>query len=327
MQPTHPVLATRLARWNPQVPDLRDWSDDELRAALLALGIATDREQFRQAGAGLALQSTLEDDWLEQAQLPADQDAESLQAFVFLSVQELWERWLADAWPTDRLARMWLYLTDADFSVQWADSFHAPAAVDIVAAMEQHVGTDAAAERFAAIARLAELPDAIWPTKLLDAMGEWCEIGNRALAVRAAELLSRLLGHGHPLAFVAAAEVTARQLDHAVASALQVPESAPLDPRFGELVGYLCLAGGSGTAASLWLHRADRASNLRRTELTYAAETVRNWLAEPAAAPAGDSSEVVPAAVAAAARQAAAQSAYFALISFAGTAQTAMPVL
>ena len=205
----------RLAQWNPEQPDLRDWRDDELLLGLQALGIrCPDQADFLRQAAAVPMQSALEDQWLEEMLPPAGGDVSALQAFVFLTVQELWERWQAPSWPPDRLARMWLYLVDADFSVQWADSFHAPTAdqvLDAVQALVQDQPTPA--EAFAPIITLAELSEHGWPTKLLDAMAEWCEIGNLRLAERAGGLLATILGHGHALAYVAAALVAARMTE------------------------------------------------------------------------------------------------------------------
>jgi hypothetical protein len=322
------MVGGRLAQWNPEQPDLRDWSDSELLGGLHALGIrCPDRTDFLGQAASVPMQSALEDQWLDDMVPPAGGDLSALQAFVFLTVQELWERWQSPSWPPDRLARMWLYLVDADFSVQWADSFHAPTADQVLDAVQALVTEHPApAQAFAPIVTLAELSEHGWPTKLLDAMAEWCEIGNLRLAERAGGLLATILGHGHALAYVAAALVSARMTDKAQEVALQVPLDAKLDPRFGELVGYLCLCGGGAMQAATWLHRSDKASHLRASEMTYAAEAVREWLQQQAAATSvQDNAEAVPAPVRAAARQGAAQACYFAMMGFAGHQPGQMP--
>ena len=66
--------------------------------------------------------------------------------------------------------------------------------------------------------------------------------------------------------------------DRAEAAALEVPLDAPLDVAFGELVGYLCLAGGDAQLAAHWLRHADAQSQIRKSEMTFAAEAVREYL-------------------------------------------------
>ena len=307
------TLTGRLQRWDGQQPDLRDWSDAELLDGLRQLGIVTDAATFAALVAGKT-QTDQEEDWLQQSGVTD----EGLQVFIWLSVRELWQRWQVPSWPIDRLGRMLAYLIDADFAAEYADQLHAPTAIAVFDALEGWL--DGQGDARAALDELVEqlgMPAAAWPGKMLDAMAEWCEVGNLSLAVRGGALLTRVLGHGHPQIFLATALVSARMLDRAVAAALQVPLDADLRHGFDELCGHLCLAAGDPVFADEWLTRAQAQDGTRAAERTFAAETAHNYLATWRAA-GKDETTPVPDSLKAAARQAAAQSAYYAWMAFAG---------
>ena len=171
----------KLAAWDANEPVLRDVSDPDLLAMLQQLGIDTDRERFSALCAAATLQSDVEDQWID---LCTSTD-EGERILPWMAVRELWERWQLPQWPKDRLARMLLYLIDADFSVQWADSHHAPTIAQVLDALVAHL--DAAPDARAAmdeLAGLGELPASAWPSKVLEAMAEWAEIGNASMAAR-----------------------------------------------------------------------------------------------------------------------------------------------
>ena len=111
---------------------LKDWQDDEIVDGLRQLGIVTDRQAFAAEVQGAAMQSNVEDDWLARTGVTD----EGLQVFVWMSVQELWERWQVPVWPKDRLARMFAYLVDNDFATDWVDRFHAPTPEDVFGQLE-----------------------------------------------------------------------------------------------------------------------------------------------------------------------------------------------
>jgi hypothetical protein len=309
----------RLARWDGTAPDLKDWQDDEIIDGLRQLGIATDRAAFAAEVQGAAMQANVEDDWLGRTGVTD----EGLQVFVWMSVQELWERWQVPVWPKDRLARMFAYLVDNDFATDWVDRFHAPPPEDVFAQLEAWLAEPGRGKQ--ALDELVEMlgmPSAAWPSKMLDAMAEWAEIGEMARATRGGQFLATLLGKGHAGGYLAAALVSARMYDRAEAAALEVPLDAPLDVAFGELVGYLCLAGGDAPLAAHWLRHADAQSHIRKSEMTFAAEAVREYLDKHANAQAEAGAAVaepVPAQMRAAAKQGASQAAYYAFMAFAGT--------
>jgi len=305
----------KLAAWDANQPILREFGDVELIDALRQVGVDTDRERFTELALAADSQAEVEEAWLAACST----HDENLRVFVWMAVRELWERWQIPAWPKDRLARMFLYLVDADFSVQWADTHHAPTIAQVLDALEVELGR--AADPRAAIdeiAAMGELPPSAWPSKTMDAMAEWAEIGNLAMAARGGGLLARALGHGHPLAFLAAALLSARLFDRATAAALEVPLDADLDAGFAELSAYLCLAGGSAVLADHWLARHDGLSTVRKAEMTFAIEAVRDHLA--AWRQGGrQEGEPVPDKIRGAARQAASWTTFYVMMAFAGT--------
>lgn len=305
----------RLATWDGTAPNLREWSDDEILGGLRQLGIDTDREQFAAACQGVTMQASVEDAWLEQLKT----DDQGLQVFAWMAVEELWERWRIPVWPKDRLARMFAYLVDSDYSVEWADRFHAPSAAEVFDALEAYLAApDKGVGALEELVEMLGMPAVAWPSKMLEGMTEWAEVGNHTLAERGGAFMARHLGHGHALAFQAAALVSARMLDRAQSAALEVPLDAPLEKGFDELVGYLSLAAGDAVLGDHWLRRADAASNLRKSEMTFAAEAIRDYLK---GCRDRDEAATVPDPMRAAARQAAAQACYYAFMAFAGNAQ------
>lgn len=302
-----------LASWSGDAPDIRDWSDADILDGLRQLGIETDREKFSALAQAAKMQGDLEEDWLIQSGT-ADQ---GLQVFVWMSVQELWERWLIPAWPKDRTARMFLYLVDADFSTQLADMYHVPSAIQVFDGLEIYLQKDGRGR--AAVDELimmGELPAEAWPGKMLDAMAEWTEIGSHSLTLRGGAFMAQWLGHGDARAFAAAAYVSARMYDRAQVAAMEVPMDAPLDASFAEMVGYLCLSNGDALLGNHWILHADSLSKLRKSEMTFAAEAVRDFLATYREL--GDDGVPVPQPILAAAKQGAAQAAYYAFMAFAG---------
>ncbi len=307
------ALTGRLQHWDGRQPDLRAWSDAELLDGLRQLGIATDQPLFTALVADKS-QTDQEEDWLQESGVTD----ENLQVFVWLSVRELWQRWQLPYWPLDRLGRMLAYLIDAEFAAEYADQLHAPTANEVFAALESWLEQQPDAR--AAVDGLVEqlgMPPQAWPGKLLDAMAEWTEVGHLSLALRGGAFLTRVLGHGDAHIFLAAALVSARMLDRAVAAALEVPMDADLRHGFDELCGHLCLAAGDPVLADFWLARAQQNDGAHASERTFAAETVHNYLASWRAA-GRDEAAPVPDTQKAAARQAAAQSAYYAWMAFAG---------
>ncbi len=303
----------RLQHWDGRQPDLRAWSDAELLDGLRQLGIVTDRAQFTALVAAKS-QTDQEEDWLHASGVTD----ENLQVFLWLSVRELWQRWQVPQWPLDRLARMLAYLIDAEFAAEYADQLHAPTAVEVFTALEAWLAQEP--EPRAAVDALVEqlgMPPQAWPGKLLDAMAEWAEVGNVALALRGGAFLAHVLGHGHAQIFLATALVSARMLERAVAAALEVPLDADLRHGFDELCGHLCLAAGDPVLADVWLQRAADGDGTRAAERTFAAETVHNYLQSWRDA-GRDEATPVPDSCKGAARQAAAQSAYYAWMAFAG---------
>lgn len=311
-------LTGRLARWDGHAPDLRGWTDAEILDGLAQLGVQTNREQFTQL-AEKQNQSDLEEAWLHTSGVTDD----GLQVFVWLSVRELWQRWNLPFWPRDRLARMLAYLIDSDFAAEYADQLHAPSAIEVFDALEAWLEKQSV-PREALESLVAELgmPPEAWPGKMLEAMAEWSEVGNVTLAERGGAFLTRMLGHGHAQAYLATALVSARLMDHAMTAALQVPMEATLRGGFEELVGHLCLAGGDRMLADYWLHKSELQDGTQASERTYAAETLHTYLADWRR-DGKQETEPVTDHVKAAARQAAAQSAYYAWMAFAGTAQGA----
>ncbi|HAN30853.1 MAG TPA: hypothetical protein DCQ06_04590 [Myxococcales bacterium] len=300
----------RLATWDGQSPDLRAWSDEELLDGLTQLNIDTDRERFGEAAKAATSQAALEDTWLETSGV-AEQ---GLQVFLWMSVQELWERWQVDAWPRDRMARMFAYLVDAEFAHEWASRCHAPTGGQVMTALNAYLAQSA--DPKSALDELVELlgmPAAAWPSKLLDAMAEWIEVGNGPLADSGGELMATVLGKGHAQVYLAASYMTVRLYDRAQKAALTVPHDAPVDDGFSEMIGYLCLAAGSGMSAKYWLNEAPGRTQPKAGELTFAAETCRNFIKD-AQALAGD----VPEKERKAALQAASQSCFYAVMAFAG---------
>ena len=307
------ALTGRLLTWDGRQPDLRAWGDAELLDALLQLGIDTDRVRFTALVAQKS-QTEQEEDWLQQSGVID----EGLQVFVWLAVRELWQRWEVPSWPVDRLARMFAYLVDAEYAVEYADQLHAPTAVEVLDALDAWL--DQQPDERIAIDGLVEqlgMPPRAWPGKLLEAMAEWAEVGHLSLAERGGALLARVLGHGHAQIFLATALVSARMLERAVTAALEVPMDADLRHGFAELCGHLCLAAGDRVLADFWLQRSERDDGTRASERTYAAETVHHYLAAWHLA-GRDEAAPVPDSQRAAARQAAAQSAYYAWMAFAG---------
>jgi len=300
-----------LAHWDGRAANLRDWSDENLLEGLAQLGIKTDKEQFAKDAVAAPTQASMEDDWLE-AIGKVDQN---MATFVWMSVQELWERWKVDSWPKDRLARMFAYLVDADFSTEWADRFHAPTGAQVMTALEAFIA--AQDDPKAVVDEMVEslgMPAAAWPVKLLDAMAEWSEVGNIALAERGGALVANVLGKGHAQAYLAAAWMTARMYDRAKAAALQVPNDAVLDKGFDEMVGYLALSAGDAMNGYYWLVGGGKRTRPKRSELTFAAQAARDFVRKWKKSGGGE----VPEDIKKAALQAAAQACYFAFMAFAG---------
>lgn len=307
----------RLESWDPNAADLRSWSDADLLAVLAALGVVVDRATMSAQAGEVDLQAELEDRWLGSC----TSKEEAHHVYVWMAAQELWERWQLPHWPKDRLSRMILYLVDPDFSVQWADNFHAPTIAQVFDGLEQFLAkqSDARAAMDDLMA-MAEVPPSAWPGKFLDAMAEWAEVGNVSIALRGGALLARTLGQGHALAFLAAALISARMMDRASTAALEVPLDAPLDAGFCELIAYLTLAAGDIVVADRWLARLDGMGVQRKSEQTFAIEAVRDHVA--AWRQGGrQEGEVVPDKVRGAARQAASWTSFYVLMSFAGTGQ------
>ncbi len=300
----------RMATWDGKSPDLRSWSDDELLDGLRQLGIDTDKAGFEALAKAAKLQSDIEDDWL----VASGTKDEGAQVFLWMSVQELWERWRVDAWPKDRMARMFAYLVDAEYAHEWASRCHAPTGTQVMEALTAFL--EAADDSKAALDELVEMlgmPSAAWPSKLLDAMAEWAEVGNVTLAMGGGELMATVLGEGHRDVFMATAFMTSRLYDRAQSAALQVPHDAPVKGGFAEMTGYLCLAGGSALSARYWLTEAKGRTRPKRSELTFAAETARDFIKD-AQAMAGE----IPDRTRKAALQAASQSCFYAVMAFAG---------
>ncbi len=300
----------RLATWDGTVPDLRDWSDEEMIDGLGQLGVTITRESFTADAMAAGAQSDLEDAWMRTS---GTKD-EGFQVLLWLGVQELWERWKIDSWPKDRMARMFAYLVDAEYAHEWAARCHAPLGADVMNSLNTYLSSSD--DPKAALDELVELlgmPAVAWPSKLLDAMAEWLEVGNLTLAAAGGDLMANVLGEGHGQVYLATACMTARLYDRAQAAALQVPHEAPVKGGFAEMTGYLCLAGGSGPSARYWLNEAKGRSRPKRSEMTYAAETARDFVND-AQAMAGD----VPDRVRKAALQAASQSCFYAVMAFAG---------
>ncbi len=307
------ALTGRLQHWDGRQPDLRSWSDAELLDGLAQLGIATDRPRFTALVAHKS-QTDQEEDWLHESGVRD----ENFQVFVWLSVRELWQRWAVPQWPLDRLARMLAYLIDAEFAAEYADQLHAPTALEVFDALDVWLAVQDDAR--AAVDGLVEqlgMPPQAWPGKMLDAMAQWAEVGNLPLTLRGGAFLAHVLGHGHAQIFVATALVSARMLDRAVAAALEVPMDADLRHGFEELCGHLCLAAGDPVLADFWLIRAQKNDGTRAAERTFAAETVQNYLKTWRESGRAETTPV-PDVQKAAARQAAAQSAYYAWMAFAG---------
>ena len=311
----------KLASWDAAEPVLRDFSDADLIDMLGQLGIATDRERFVQEAVQAQMQADMEDSWLTQC----TSDDEQQRVLAWMAVRELWERWATDVWPKDRLARMLLYLIDADFSVQWADSHSAPTIAHVLNAVEAHLAAaPSPRDAMDELAGMGELPPAAWPTKLLDAMAEWAEIGNASMALRGGFVLATALSSGHGLAYLAAALLTARLFDRAQAAAMEVPMDAPLDAGFCELCAYLCLAAGDNLLADHWLGRHDQQATVRKSEMTFAIEAVRDHLA--AWRQGGkQEGEAVPEKVRGAAKQAASWTTFYVMMAFAGTGMPGGP--
>jgi len=307
----------RLAQWDGEAPDLREWSDDEILDGLRQLGTSTDRQTFAAEASAAQMQSDIEDDWLARMPVPD----ENLSVFVWMAVQELWERWDVPAWPKDRLGRMFAFLVDSDFSVEWGDRFHAPPPIAILDALDAYLDTpERGLPALEAMVEMLGMPAAAWPTKLLDAMAEWLEVGNISLATRAGAFLAKVLGRGHEQSYLAAALISARMFDRAQNAALEVPLDAPLAHGFDEMIGYLCLAAGDTVLGDAWLQRSDAATHIKKSEMTFAAETIRTHLTDWRTRGAEDS-ERVPDTIRGAAKQAAAQACYYAFMAFAGNAQ------
>ncbi len=318
-EPSSPAAAPEthsLQTWDAASPSLRAWSDADLLTALAELGIVTSKEALLAEAAKATRQSDVEDDWLE---LAGDRLDDNTRPLVWMAVQELWERWALPHWPADRLARMSVYLIDADFSVQWADNFHAPTIGQVLDALDEWLAKqENPRSAMDTLMETAELPAAAWPTKFLDAIAEWAEIGNYSVALRGADTLTKALGQGHAWAYLAAALISARMMDRAQAAALQVPAEANLDAGFSEMVAYLCLAAGAVVLADHWLTRHDAQVTARKSEMTFAIEAVRDHIA--AWRQGGrQGEEVVPDKIRAAARQAASWSSFYVTMAFSGT--------
>ncbi|GEM_PF-3349198 len=301
----------RLAEWDGTNANLRDWTDEQILDGLKQLGIDTDKARFEEAATSAVMQASLEDNWLEEVG-PVGQN---FATFIWMSVQELWERWRVDAWPQDRMARMFAYLVDADYSTEWADRFHAPTGMQVMDALVVYTAKadDARASVDAMVEELG-MPAAAWPAKTLDAMAEWMEVSNFALAGKAAEWLASVLGRGHKMSFLAAALMTARMYDRAKAAALQVPHDVKLKDGFDEMVGYLCLSAGDAMSAHYWLYGGGKRSKVKRSEMTFAAEHARNHVKKWKENGGGEVDEKTRKA----SLQAASQSCYFAFMAFAG---------
>lgn len=305
-----------LKTWDVESPGLRAWSDADLLAALAELGVSTSKDAMLAEAEKATRQSDVEDDWLERA---GDRVDDNTRPLVWMAVQELWERWSLPQWPADRLARMTVYLIDADFSVQWADNFHAPTISQVLDALDQWLAKQANPRaEMDSLMEAAELPAAAWPTKFLDAIAEWAEIGNHGMSLRGADTLAKALGQGHAFAYLAAALISARMMERAQAAALQVPADANLDAGFSEMVAYLCLAAGAVVLADHWLARHDAQVTARKSEMTFAIEAVRDHIAAWRQGGRQDG-EVVPDKVRAAARQAASWSSFYVIMAFSGT--------
>ncbi len=305
----------KLTAFDANTPALRDFTEAELLDALAQIGIVTDRAQFSARAAEVELQADIEDEWLTAC----SSDDENLRVVAWMAVRELWERWQLPQWPKDRLARMLLYLIDADFSVQWADNHHAPTIGQVLDALDAYIA--AAPDKRDALDELAamgELPPSAWPAKTMDAMAEWAEIGNLAMAARGGALMATVLGHGHALAFLAAALLSARLIDRAQSAAMEVPLDADLDAGFAELCAYLCLAAGDVVLADHWMTHHDKLSTVRKSEMTFAIEAVRDHLT--AWKQGGrQEGETVPDKVRGAAKQAASWTTFYVMMAFAGT--------
>lgn len=300
----------RLATWDGTQPDLREWSDEQMIDGLAQLGVKTDRTAFEAAGRAADKQESIEDDWLEAI----GEVNEGHRVFVWMAVHELWERWLADVWPEDRLARMFAYLVDAEFAAEWASRFHAPTGMQVADALETWMTKQGKGrEALDTLVERLGMPAAAWPGKMLDAMREWAEFGNLPLAEKGGAIVTAALGEGHPLAYLVASLLPARMYDRARAAAMSVPHDAPVKEGFAEMVGFLCLSGGSALSAKYWLLEAPGRTRPRKSELTFAAEAARNFVADPAAM-AGE----VPEEIRAAALQAGTQSCFYATMAFAG---------
>ncbi len=300
----------RLARWDGHNPDLRDWSDEDLFDGLRQCGVDTDRERFAAAAAAAPTQASLEDDWLESVpELP-----EGMRVFVWMSVQELWERAAADLWPDDRMARMFAYLVDAEYAAEWASRFHAPTGMQVAEALETWMQAKGGGR--GALDQLVEqlgMPAQQWPGQMLDAMREWAEFGNLTLAEKGGALMATALDEGHAQSYMAAALLPARMYDRARAAALSVPHDAPVKDGFAEMLGYLCLAASSAPSARYWLLEAPGRTRPRKSELTFAAEACREFVGDAQAA-----TGEVPENIRNAALQAATQSCFYATMAFAG---------
>ena len=301
----------RLAKWDGRAADLRHWSDEELLDGLGQLGIQIDQGAFDAAAKAATSQGALEDEWLKAV----GTEDQNLATFVWMSVQELWERWKVDAWPYDRMARMFAYLVDADYSTEWADAFHAPTGLQVMAALEQHIAD--VEDPKAHVDRMVEslgMPSAAWPGKVLDAMAEWSEVGNVELVNRAAAWVANVTGNGHQHAYAATSLMVARMYDRAKAEAMQVPNDAELSGGFDEIVGYLCLSAGDAMSAHHWLAGPGKRSKPKRSEMTFAAEHCRDFIKEWKQRGGGEVEEKTRKA----ALQAASQACYFAFMAFAG---------
>ena len=301
----------RLATWNGRQPDIRLWSDGEIIDALAQLGVTTDRDAFQAQAEAAPSQASMEDHWLETSGVTDEQHS----VFVWMAVRDLWERWSIPVWPKDRLARMFAYLVDPDFAAEWVDQYHAPTAMAVLDALEHRLVTEEGGkEALDELVEMLGMPAVAWPGKVLDSMAEWSEVGNITLAERTAELMSKLLGTGDKHSYMAASFISARMYDRAKNSALQVASDAELAAGFGEMVAYLCLAAGDPLSARTWLAAADKSSGIQTGEMTFAAETVRKFLAET------QDSEV-PDMMKKAALQAASQACFYAFMAFAAAAE------
>ncbi len=310
-----PTRSGRLQHWDGHAPDLRAWSDPELLDALSQLGIQTNRDAFTAEAVVATTQAAVEDTWLMAAKDASDGE----RVLIWMAVQELWERWRVPAWPRDRMGRMFAYLVDAEFAAEWAARCHAPTGAEVIEALDAFLAAQGGGRR--ALDSLVEemgMPAAAWPAKTLDAMGEWIEVGNLALAERSGEVMAKALGEGHTQAFLAAAMMTTRMYDRARAAALAVPHEADVRGGFAEMVGFLCLAAGSRPSARYWLLEAQGRTRPRKSELTFAAEAVRDYVGA-ADTDGGDGVVAqVPEEMRKAAMQAASQACFYATMAFAG---------